>query len=1014
MPIPPNPEALSLSPGPDRATSHLVPSFRSANDATLVSGGSLGAVHRALIRTLCDAEEKELYLIADEKLLLEKLTHAKEGKEAVDEADVGGEAKRTGSLADQWESEYAARAPLDAGMVVRLRDASKLLDELSWEEVLRRLVILWEVDDDEEIDASLLDLARHLEHSEYAAAPVSLKAGALRALCDRAIDAVRSELTERAQELETAEKATRKQAAAKRKQRSDEEKEVKLAAKLRKALVVERFKDVEEAEAAVKVQEENVSKAILTREDVDGAKAELRAAQAVLKEAKQAHREAKTGGAPQQTAAVPGEGGATTTDDAPPADAPAAAPGAAEGRGVTATSRQLSKKAAEEAGRKEKAKKAEEEAVRRSAEREKREAAREVARRRRLHDALRIVPLGKDRLEARYWMVTDPDSDDDSDDEDGEEEGDEKDAARANKEAVARLIVESASGEWGEVRSIRTLREALRESHDPRDSALQVALRQAETAGAAGSNPFSKAALPTSTPLVEAAQAKLPHGFVGNGHEWIGTRVRTITRDGDWYDGRIVGWSPPSRPGDEEDAAAEELAAQMLQAAGAVKAEGAKAVEAAGEEAEEPEPAQWFARMDGVGDKTFDEEEAREAIEEAAAAGVGMLRRFLADADDDTASLDPSECKRKQPSEARATWLEQLEVASSPDSFRELMLSLEARMASVRRGELASAPASSVAAELSRLDATTEHWRARLGRAKTIGQLALRLVELEGLLLSKGGVRCGMPVQVWLVKEKEKVKGKEEEEGGGKGAAAATRGKAVGGGGGPGKFVEGRVVACFRNSSFRVRVEEADKRDASRKHVTTLELAAPGTAEGNRIVNKLWRLPPQSKEARAKRGAGGASASTAARAPPRGAAQRARAAVSKAARGADKSEDEEDGAESDSSEEADAAGSSDSDDDVEDEEDVRVPKLGETLSVFIAEGGEKGGGGRSGKKRPRGEWVTAEVVRVLRGGSFEVGVPVPAEEESSEEDDVEDEKEPTMRKIKCGLDGHDREWRYVA
>ena len=77
-------------------------------------------------------------MIADEKLLLEKLTHAKEGKEAVDEADVGGEAKRTGSLADQWESEYAARAPLDAGMVVRLRDASKLLDELSWEEVLRR------------------------------------------------------------------------------------------------------------------------------------------------------------------------------------------------------------------------------------------------------------------------------------------------------------------------------------------------------------------------------------------------------------------------------------------------------------------------------------------------------------------------------------------------------------------------------------------------------------------------------------------------------------------------------------------------------------------------------------------------------------------------------------------------------------------------------------------------------------------------------------------------------------
>ena len=58
--------------------------------------------------------------------------------------------------------------------------------------------------------------------------------------------------------------------------------------------------------------------------------------------------------------------------------------------------------------------------------------------------------------------------------------------------------------------------------------------------------------------------------------------------------------------------------------------------------------------------------------------------------------------------------------------------------------------------------------------------------------------------------------------------------------------------------------------------------------------------------------------------------------------------------------------------------------------------------------------VAAEVVRVLRGGSFEVGVPVPAEEESSEEDDVEDERRPTTRKVKYGLDGHDREWRYVA
>ena len=38
---------------------------------------------------------------------------------------------------------------------MRLRDASKGLDELSWEEVLRRLIVLWDVDDEGELEAPL-------------------------------------------------------------------------------------------------------------------------------------------------------------------------------------------------------------------------------------------------------------------------------------------------------------------------------------------------------------------------------------------------------------------------------------------------------------------------------------------------------------------------------------------------------------------------------------------------------------------------------------------------------------------------------------------------------------------------------------------------------------------------------------------------------------------------------------------------------------------------------------------
>ena len=74
-------------------------------------------------------------------------------------------------------------------------------------------------------------------------------------------------------------------------------------------------------------------------------------------------------------------------------------------------------------------------------------------------------------------------------------------------------------------------------------------------------------------------------------------------------------------------------------------------------------------------------------------------------------------------------------------------------------------------------------------------------------------------------------------------------------------------------------------------------------------------------------------------------------------------------------------------------------------------------GSRRGKKRVRGEWMSAEVVRVLRGGSFEASVPVgPAEEEDKEEGEGEEEEERAapMKKVKMGLEAIEKEWRYTA
>ena len=174
---------------------------------------------------------------------------------------------------------------------------------------------------------------------------------------------------------------------------------------------------------------------------------------------------------------------------------------------------------------------------------------------------------------------------------------------------------------------------------------------------------------------------------------------------------------------------------------------------------------------------------------------IAVLRRALVE--DEELQMWTKESRRK-PSSRRLEWLEALNECGSVVEYKEVMAALEGRMVEVRGREMecvsATTTPQAIVAERTRMMKACKEWKGRLVCSMTFGELALRLVELEAILLSKGGVRCGMVVQV---------------EGG-----QLVKDKAKGGGGGGGKerWVDGYVVGCFRDGTFRVRVEEYEKR----------------------------------------------------------------------------------------------------------------------------------------------------------------------------------------------------------
>ena len=228
---------------------------------------------------------------------------------------------------------------------------------------------MWDVEEKDATASSLLELAAHLETTEYASAPVGLKARALQALCEKVVDALNKQLEQADSDLKSSKRQSSKEEAQVKKAAKDAAKASKEAAALRKAKQVESFRAVEAAQKVHDEAKEAVQKSMLLADGtLPQRQKEVALAKKALEEARVAHRASKAA--------------------ALPPSAVAAAAANAEVAGASSTSRQLDlkKKVAEEAVA------AEKEAARKAGDLAKLAAAREAVRRRLLSEKMRIAP----------------------------------------------------------------------------------------------------------------------------------------------------------------------------------------------------------------------------------------------------------------------------------------------------------------------------------------------------------------------------------------------------------------------------------------------------------------------------------------------------------------------------------------------------------------------------------------------------------------------------------------------
>ena len=406
----------------------------------------------------------------------------------------------------------------------------------------------------------------------------------------------------------------------------------------------------------------------------------------------------------------------------------------------------------------------------------------------------------------------------------------------------------------------------------------------------------------------------------------------------------------------------------------------------------------------------------REALAEAAEADVRFLRRnlLLARRLFDDATPGPSAAKARKstkgqpnvasvgdgdestgdgdaslkanggggPREVPLPWSSLVAQARTPSDFASVMRSLHQRMhENAMATRMSDGAQGAPSVSLITTDAWSAGWVARVAASTTLSQLAVRLIELECQWLpsetvipySTQPMHAGQLIQIDLAASKHD-------------------------GGRLGVWRDAMIVACWRDSSFRVRCDV--KGDPESPYV--FDFDDPSTTAGKAVLHHCWQPHPKIKSSRlhppvapsrgGSGGSGGSSSGGGGAAAAAGAAttaaigQRGRRGVAERAsrgpsnrRGVAAVRYAPDSA---------SSGSDSSGDEDDDDEEVPVPMLsvGDAIEVRLKSAG--------GKRKAREEWVTAEVVRLCRNGVFEA---LPADADGA--------------KVRCELRANARQWR---
>lgn len=372
-------------------------------------------------------------------------------------------------------------------------DLKAYVDEDTWPEVLRQLIVQWHlrVDDKDggarpdqaEPDAALLDLAERLREGEYSAVPPPLRAAALGQLCDWALELLSPHIVSACDQLEAVRKAESSQDRAAKKAEREARNGVKAALTAARNASTEAWSAYSLAEKELDRASQEYHKSAITQEGVAGAKMAMQEAQRARDEAREASKEAKDAIRRLQAGGAATSKGESEVDERKP------------------TERLLSMQEA----------KAQAEARAAAAEAAAR-AAKVAAEREQWKEMVRLRPLGRDADGALYWQLPRPQPPDDLE--------------YCQPQSAPVLLVETSNGRWGRVASARTLRRSLAARSLPAEARLRDRLSEV---GADDQDADQEAGLLT------------PGGT--KAHEWVGMRVRRVVQ-GEAFGAVVSGWRP--------------------------------------------------------------------------------------------------------------------------------------------------------------------------------------------------------------------------------------------------------------------------------------------------------------------------------------------------------------------------------------------------------------------------------------------------------------------------------------